>query len=149
MRRGKTRIDYYLVLGVSRQATPAEIKRAYRRLVQKHHPDRRGECRSEEFLQIQEAYEVLSDPGRRRYQRFGDPDYDEELMDRLQREAGPGSHPFFRFALRYHYRRMVEVGCPKCPELETCAAWRERMQVINCPRPAPKSQSGPLSHLCP
>jgi curved DNA-binding protein CbpA len=136
MRRGQTRIDYYLVLGVSRQAPAAEIKRAYRGLAKKFHPDGRGECRSEEFLRIQEAYEVLSDPvRRRRYHRFGDPDYNEELMARLQREAGPESHPFFRFAMCYHYRRMVEIGCPPCPQMETCTAWRERMQVINCPRP--------------
>ena len=138
MRRIRTRVDYYAVLGIARESTPAEIKRAYRKLAREHHPDCRGGCRSEEFLRIQEAYEVLSDPGRRRrYHRFGDPDHDEELLARLQQMAGPSSHPFFRFAMRYHYRRMVEIGCPKCPEMETCTAWRERMQVINCPRKSP------------
>ncbi len=139
MRRVRRRIDYCRVLGVTRQSTEAEIKRAYRRLAREHHPDRRGECRSEEFLQIQEAYEVLSDPARRRrYHRFGDPDYDEELMARLQGMAGPAAHPFFRFAMRYHYRRMKETGCPDCPEMETCTAWRQRPQVINCPRKSPE-----------
>ncbi len=135
MKARRTRIDYYRVLGVSREAGELEIKRAYRKLAREHHPDRRGECRSEEFLRIQEAYEVLSDPARRRrYHRFGDPDYDEELMARLQGMAGPAAHPFFRFAMRYHYRRMVEIGCPDCPQMETCTAWRQRPQVINCPR---------------
>ena len=139
MKRLRTRVESYGVLGLAREATPSEIKRAYRQLAREHHPDRRGGCRSEEFLLIQEAYEVLSDPGRRRrYHRFGDPDYDEELMARLHREAGPGSHPFFRFAMRYHYRRMVEIGCPKCPQMETCTAWRQRPQVIDCPRQSPE-----------
>ncbi len=139
MKRIRRRIDYYRVLGVSRQSTDAEIKRAYRKLAREHHPDRRGGCRSEEFIRIQEAYEVLSDPARRRrYHRFGDPDYNEDLADRLRPTPGPAGHPFFRFAMRYHYRRMTETGCPKCPEMETCTAWRKRPQVIDCPRNSPE-----------
>jgi molecular chaperone DnaJ len=59
--------DYYATLGVSRDASPDEIKRAFRRLARETHPDANpGDPASEaRFRQIAEAYEVLSDPGRR------------------------------------------------------------------------------------
>jgi DnaJ-class molecular chaperone len=59
--------DYYEVLGVQHCATSQEIKTAYRRAAQKHHPDRNdGDKASEEkFKEAKEAYEVLSDPGQR------------------------------------------------------------------------------------
>jgi molecular chaperone DnaJ len=66
--------DYYEILGVDRQATQQEIKKAYRRLALKYHPDRnRGDKTSEEkFKEATEAYEVLKDPVRKqRYDRFG------------------------------------------------------------------------------
>jgi len=50
--------DYYAILGVSKQATDSEIKKAYRKLASQHHPDRGGD--SERFKQIQEAYDTLS-----------------------------------------------------------------------------------------
>ena len=66
--------DYYDVLGVVRGASEADVKKAYRRLAMKHHPDRNpGDAASEEkFKEASEAYEVLSDGEKReRYDRFG------------------------------------------------------------------------------
>lgn len=69
-----SRRDLYEVLGVAADAGEAEIKKAYRRLAMKHHPDRNpGDVRAEEqFKEVQAAYEVLSDPARRAaYDRYG------------------------------------------------------------------------------
>ena len=66
--------DYYEILGVSREADTEELKRAYRRLARKYHPDVNKEAGSEErFKEISRAYEVLKEPElRARYDRFGE-----------------------------------------------------------------------------
>ncbi len=67
--------DYYELLGVSRDASAEQIKKAYRRMAMKYHPDVATEAGADEkFKQIQEAYEVLSDERKRSiYDRGGDP----------------------------------------------------------------------------
>jgi curved DNA-binding protein len=58
--------DYYKIMGVARDASQDEIKRAYRRLARKYHPDVSKEANAEErFKEVGEAYEVLSDPEKR------------------------------------------------------------------------------------
>lgn len=66
--------DYYEILGVSRDADKEEIKRSYRRLARKYHPDVNKEPGAEDrFKEINRAYEVLSEPEtRERYNRFGE-----------------------------------------------------------------------------
>ncbi len=80
--------DFYKILGVKRDAKPEEIKKAYRRLARKYHPDvNPGDKGAEDrFKQMSEAFDVLSDPKKRTvYDRFGQ--YSENLADAAARGA--------------------------------------------------------------
>ncbi|MDM7913541.1 MAG: DnaJ domain-containing protein [Methanotrichaceae archaeon] len=75
--------DYYEILGLDSNATSEDIKRAYRELVKKYHPDANRSAMSEElFKLISEAYDVLSDDARRRqydlYRKFENEELEEE-----------------------------------------------------------------------
>jgi DnaJ-class molecular chaperone len=63
----------YDVLGLNRDASPEDIKKAYRKLAREHHPDKGGD--PEKFKKVQEAYETLNDPQKRQnFDQFGTPD---------------------------------------------------------------------------
>ena len=84
--------DYYEVLGIKRNAKPEEIKKAYRRLARKYHPDvNPGDKASEDrFKLTTEAHDVLSDPKKRKvYDQFGQ--YSDNLADAAARGATPGT----------------------------------------------------------
>src|SRR6202008_3771009 len=81
--------DYYAIVGVERSADDKTIKSAYRRLARKYHPDvaKGKDAGGERFKEISEAYEVLSDPDkRRRYDTLG-PDWQRHV------QPGPGGQP--------------------------------------------------------
>ena len=92
--------DYYEILGVARTADKEEIKRAYRRLARKYHPDvNKEEGAEERFKEINLAYEVLSDPQKRAaYDQYGHDAFDPRARARgggFAGGAGGGFHDPF------------------------------------------------------
>lgn len=76
-----TKRDYYEILGLNRDASEDDIKKAYRKLAMKHHPDRNPDNPSseEKFKEAKQAYEVLSDPNKRAaYDQFGHAGVDQQ-----------------------------------------------------------------------
>ncbi len=86
--------DYYEVLGVSKTASEAELKRSFRKLAMKHHPDRNADntkVAEEKFKEIKEAYEILSDAQKRAaYDQFGHAGVDQNAGGGFGGGAGAG-----------------------------------------------------------
>lgn len=95
--------DYYDILGISKEANPDEIKRAYRKLAHQYHPDKAGKENEAKFKEINEAYQVLSDPQKRAtYDQFGSADFNgaggfNGSYDDLFRQFGGGQGGGFGF----------------------------------------------------
>eukprot|EP00042_Codosiga_hollandica_P041685 m.374538 g.374538 ORF g.374538 m.374538 type:complete len:348 (+) comp56165_c0_seq2:92-1135(+) len=83
--------DFYAVLGVSKDADDAAIKKAYRKLALKYHPDKNKEASAAKIFQdVSEAFQVLSDPQKRKlYDQFGEAG----LNPGMDTSAGPSAHP--------------------------------------------------------
>jgi DnaJ family protein C protein 3 len=100
LKRSKTK-DYYKVLGLTRDADELQIKSAYRKMVKLHHPDKAHkqgitkEDAEKKMAQINEAYEVLSDPElKERFDRGDDPnDHEQQRQHPFQGSPFQG-HPF-------------------------------------------------------
>ncbi|HXB09678.1 MAG TPA: DnaJ domain-containing protein, partial [Puia sp.] len=84
-------IDYYKILGVNKDATQDDIRKAYRKLARKHHPDLNPNDKeaNKKFQQINEANEVLSDPEKRKkYDQYGKDWQHADAFEKTRQEAG-------------------------------------------------------------
>ena len=128
--------DYYKVLGVSKGATADEIKKSYRKLARKYHPDaNKGDSKSEErFKEISEAYNVLSDEKRRK-------EYDEARS--LFGGGGmhvPGSGGGYNFDLGDLFGGTQPGGAARRYRR---AAWRPARRHVRRRRAPARPSSGP------
>lgn len=123
--------NHYAVLGVDRDATDAQIKKAWRKLLLKHHPDKGGDAAK--FREIQEAYEVLSDPEKRRvYDTPFEPTFD-DILSRVRRDAADA----FRYA-NFAKKRGADINMDLVLEFEEmCKGCTKQFEVIRrviCPK---------------
>lgn len=112
-------MDHYSTLGVAKNATPDEIKKAYRKLASQHHPDRGGDTAT--FQKIQQAYDILSDPDKK--QQYDNPQPQGfpggfsfnmnggDIHDIFAQMFGGGHHPFHQQRRNFQqtYRTQVFV----------------------------------------
>ena len=94
-------IDYYKILGIEKTASDADIKKAYRKLARKHHPDLNPDNKEaqQKFQQLNEANEVLSDPEKRKkYDAYGEnwkhAEETEKMRKQQRRHLGILRRPF-------------------------------------------------------
>lgn len=83
-------MDYYQILHVSENASPEEIRKAYRKLAVKYHPDNAGEQAREQFDKVQEAYSVLGDEEKRA--AYDERRHGGETDDGLRTKEGRGNN---------------------------------------------------------
>ncbi len=115
--------DYYELLGISKDASDAQIKKAYRKMAKKYHPDKNPDDKSAEemFKQVSEAYAVLSDPEKKsQYDQFGhdmfhqrfsrDDIFNSANMEDIFREFGIGGDIFGQFFRGGHGRSHIRFG---------------------------------------
>ena len=151
--------DYYEILGVERGASDADIKRAYRRLAQRWHPDVNQEPEAAvRFKEINEAYQVLSDPERRqRYDLFGTVGAEggpggfggfADIFDAFfgaagtgQRRGRPQAGSDLRYDLRISFEEAIlgtqkEIEFPVLARCETCGGngAKPGTEPITCPQ---------------
>jgi curved DNA-binding protein CbpA len=116
-----TTVDYYSLLGITRTSTATDIKRAYRKMVFRYHPDRNpgdGEA-ARKLTQILEAYAVLSDAEKRVvYDKATRGVFEDEAEEEKEEQEQFGSRVGGGFQYSYDFQKKPEPQ-PKCPQ---CAA---------------------------
>jgi molecular chaperone DnaJ len=131
--------DYYDILGVSRTASDAELKAAFRKLAMQHHPDRNPgdkDC-EHRFKEIGEAYEVLKDPQKRAaYDRFGHAAFEQGGMG-----AGPGFGSDFATAFSDIFDDLFGMGGRRGCRRRSPA----RIAPVRVRRPAPSRRPVPIA----
>src|SRR3989338_8229644 len=125
-----TKRDYYEILGVNKSSSKEEIKKVYKKLALKHHPDKGGDA--EKFKELSEAYAVLSDDNKRKqYDQFGHAGFDQRfsqedifrgadfssIFDEIFGNGGSGGSIFENF-FGGHRRRGEERGQDLSYEIE-------------------------------
>ena len=137
-------VDYYQVLGLKKGATPEEIKKSYRKLAVKYHPDKNpGSKEAEEkFKEINEAYAVLSDPQKKaQYDQFGDSGFHQRFSQEdifrgfdvgdLFKDAGFGTDDIFSRIFGGGFQQRGGRGFGRQPRkgedfsMETTVSFRE------------------------
>lgn len=112
-------MDYYAVLGVEKNASDEEIKKAYRKLALKYHPDKNKEPDAEDrFKQISEAYDVLCNPEKKsNYDRFGSAEGDTDgpfggggfRMHRMSKEEAENMFNMFGMGEEHHFNPFENI----------------------------------------
>lgn len=133
--------DYYTVLGVSRDASETELKRAFRELARKHHPDVNPDNNGEAFREVNEAYAVLSDKeARARYDRWGHQDdasglsavveaAQDIINDVFRRRRGKQRGKDLRYTLELTFEEAA-FGCSKTIEIPTVDAQPREFTIV-------------------
>jgi molecular chaperone DnaJ len=105
--------DYYQLLGLPRNATDKDIKRAFRQLARKYHPDVNPGSKTAEakFKEMNEAYEVLSDPeNRRKYDKYGDQWQHADELEKATAQRSQWSRPGRGGFTEYEYEEAEDMG---------------------------------------
>jgi curved DNA-binding protein len=129
--------DYYQTLGVNRNATPDEIKKAFRSLASKHHPDKGGDTKK--FQDIQEAYATLSDPEKRSQYDNPQPQFNgmgggmpPGFEDMVSQMFG-GNNPFFGAGFAQQRQRNRTLNINTTISLEDALRGKDLLATLQLP----------------
>jgi len=139
-----TKKDYYTILGVDKNASQEEIKKAFRQLARKYHPDVAGKESEEKFKEINEAFQILSDPQKRaQYDQFGSAAFRPEdfagfrwpSFDELFRDFGFGDIFDVFSSFRERTKTVPEEGADLKYDLEIALedAFHGKIEKIDVP----------------